>query len=83
MEIQEHISWKSLSGKVVAVNTKTGEYYTMNNVASLMWTAINDGTDESRLIEMLSEKFPEIDKSTLSQDVKEQLDEWKNENLIS
>lgn len=82
MKIQEHISWKSLSGKVVAVNTKTGEYYTMNHVASLMWMAINDGTDESGLIEMLSEKFPEIDKSTLSQDVKEQLDEWKNENLI-
>ncbi|MBQ9077481.1 MAG: PqqD family protein [Muribaculaceae bacterium] len=82
MKIPEHISWKSLSDKVVAVNTQTGEYYTMNLVASMMWMAINDGKDESGLIEMLSEKFPDMDKSVLSQDMKEQLEEWKNEKLI-
>ena len=37
MKIQENISWKVLQDKVVAVNTTTGIYYTMNAVASEIW----------------------------------------------
>ncbi len=83
MKIQEQISWKSLANKIVAVNTKTGEYYTMNLVASMIWQWISEGKEEQDILNSLSEKFPDIEQSTLNKDLKEQLDEWRTENLIN
>ncbi len=83
MKIQEQISWKSLANKIVAVNTTTGEYYTMNLVASMIWQWISEGKEEQEILNSLSEKFPDIEQSTLNQDLKEQLDEWRTENLIN
>ena len=41
MEISKNVTWKPLGEKVVAVKVETGEYYTMNEVASLIWKALN------------------------------------------
>ena len=43
MEISKNVTWKTLGEKVVAVKVDTGEYYTLNEVASVIWKAIDEG----------------------------------------
>ncbi len=42
MEINKNVTWKPLGEKIVAVKVETGEYYTMNEVASIIWRGISE-----------------------------------------
>lgn len=82
MKIAENISWKTLQDKVVAVNVTTGEYYTMNTVASEIWKAIGDGCQDEEIIQLLEKEYPHTSKGTIEQDYKEQIEYWNKESLI-
>lgn len=82
MEINKNVTWKSLGEKVVAVKVETGEYYTMNETASLIWKAINEGKSTEEIAQQLCSEFDIQDTSSVTQDIEEQISEWKNELLI-
>ena len=82
MKIQENISWKVLQDKVVAVNTTTGIYYTMNAVASEIWQSIADGADNDAILAKLKENYPDVEEAMLVADLDEQIQYWVSENLI-
>ena len=82
MKIQENISWKVLQDKVVAVNTTTGIYYTMNAVASEIWQSIADGADKDAILVKLKENYPDVEEAMLVADLDEQIQYWVSENLI-
>ena len=51
MEISKNVTWKTLGEKVVAVKVDTGEYYTLNEVASVIWKAIDEGMSKEEIAE--------------------------------
>ncbi|MBQ7511691.1 MAG: PqqD family protein [Prevotella sp.] len=82
MEISKNVTWKPLGEKVVAVKVETGEYYTMNEVASLIWKALNEGKSVDDIAKQISEEYDNDDLASIKNDIEEQLSEWKQELLI-
>lgn len=82
MEISKNVTWKSLGEKIVAVKVDTGEYYTMNEVSSLIWRAINDGKSIDEICEHILQEYANTDKTSILNDIEEQISEWKQELLI-
>lgn len=82
MEINKNVTWKPLGEKIVAVKVETGEYYTMNEVSSLIWRAINDGKAIEDICEQIKQEYENDDIASIQKDVEEQISEWKQELLI-
>ena len=82
MEINKNVTWKPLGEKIVAVKVETGEYYTMNEVSSLIWRAINDGKTIEDICEQIKQEYENDDIASIQKDVEEQISEWKQELLI-
>ena len=82
MEISKNVTWKPLGEKIVAVKVDTGEYYTMNEVSSLIWRGINDGKSIDEICEQILQEYDNADKASILNDIEEQISEWKQELLI-
>lgn len=82
MEISKNVTWKPLGEKIVAVKVDTGEYYTMNEVSSLIWRAINNGKSTDDICEQILKEYANTDKTSILNDIEEQISEWKQELLI-
>lgn len=82
MEISKNVTWKPMGEKIVAVKVDTGEYYTMNEVSSLIWRAIDDGKSNEEICEYILQEYDNPDKASILNDIEEQISEWKQELLI-
>lgn len=82
MKINENVTWKLLGDKVVAVKVETGEYYTMNEVASIIWKAVAEGKNIAEIGDEICEKFEVENKETVLKDIDTQIREWEQENLL-
>ncbi len=82
MKINKNVAWKTLSDKVVAVKTDTGVYYTMNEVSSLIWSLIDQNMSIPDICKNIQTQFDNDDLIEIEEDVKQQIEEWKNELLI-
>ncbi|MCK4798306.1 MAG: PqqD family protein [Spirochaetes bacterium] len=38
----ENIAWRNVNDEIVVLNLKSGEYFTLNDVGQVIWTAIAD-----------------------------------------
>ncbi|MGM9833599.1 MAG: PqqD family protein [Candidatus Limisoma sp.] len=83
MEISKKVTWKPLGEKVVAVKVETGEYYTMNEVASLIWKGIDSGMNREQIADKILDEYDIEDRASILQDIEEQISEWKTELLIN
>ena len=83
MEISKKVTWKPLGEKVVAVKVETGEYYTMNEVASLIWKGIDSGLNQAQIADKILDEYDIEDRAAILQDIDEQISEWKTELLIN
>jgi hypothetical protein len=82
MEISKNVTWKPLGEKIVAVKVDSGEYYTMNEVSSLIWRGINDGKTVDEIAVLISQEYDNDDTESIKKDIEEQISEWKQELLI-
>ena len=82
MEISKNVTWKPLGEKIVAVKVDSGEYYTMNEVSSLIWRGINDGKTVDEIAVLISQEYDNDDTESIKKDIEEQNSEWKQELLI-
>ncbi len=82
MEISKNVTWKPLGEKVVAVKVDSGEYYTMNEVSSVIWKAINEGKDVDEIASQICAEYDNDDLDSVKKDIEEQISEWKQELLI-
>ena len=80
MEISKNVTWKPLGEKIVAVKVDSGEYYTMNEVSSLIWRGINDGKTVDEIASQIRQENDDTD--SIKKDIEEQISEWKQELLI-
>lgn len=82
MEISKNVTWKSLGDKVVAVKVDTGEYFTMNDVASFIWTCISEGKDVDEIVAAILAEYNNENADEVKADVIEQLEAWKQDTLL-
>ena len=82
MEISKNVTWKSLGEKVVAVKVETGEYYTMNETASVIWKSLSEGKSTEKIIQKLCTEYGIQDAASIARDIEEQIREWQQELLI-
>ena len=82
MEISKNVTWKTLGEKVIAVKVETGEYYTLNEVASVIWKAIDEGMSKEDIAEKICTEYDATDKASVLQDIEGQISEWQHELLI-
>lgn len=81
--INTNISWKLLNDAIVAVNLDSGDYYTFNFTASLIWQYVDEKKPTEEIIALFKEQFPETDDQQIDADLKEIFDFWIAEKLIS
>lgn len=82
MAISKKVTWKSLGDKVVAVKVETGEYYTMNEVASMIWKQLAEEKTPREIAEKICEEYDNEDLDSVLKDVEEQISEWQQEGLV-
>ena len=82
MEISKNVTWKPLGEKIVAVKVDSGEYYTMNEVSSLIWRGINDGKTVDEIASQIRQEYDNDDTDSIKKDIEEQISEWKQALLI-
>lgn len=80
----EDIVWKTKKDILILLNTTTGHYYTLNQVASTLWNEhINSkkSLDETAETILMMYNNPPSKTEVIS-DLEEIIAEWKSENLI-
>lgn len=83
MKVLENISWKQLGERVVAVDTGNGDYYTFNDVASLIWRELSEGKSEEDILALILEQYDITDADKVRNDIHAQLEQWKEMKLIA
>ncbi len=80
-QLAEKTSWKEMDGLVIIVDTVSGAYYSLNQVASDIWINIVSGKAIEEVRKELLDKYS-VDKETLSTDISACVDKWLKEGLI-
>ena len=83
MNVLENISWKKMGDRVVAVDTGNGDYYTLNEVASTIWSALCENKSEEDIVAHILEEYDVEDAEKVRADIDAQLAQWKEMKLIA
>ena len=57
VKLSDDLSWRDVNDEMVALNLKTGEYYTFNDVGRGIWLALTDDKSPSEIVEMVVTKY--------------------------
>ena len=57
VKLSDDVSWRDVNDEMVALNLKTGEYYTFNDVGREIWLALTDDKSPSDIVEMVIVKY--------------------------
>ena len=71
---------KKLDNEWVFLNLENGEYYGLNETASVIWDELKSGKDIETVAKKLQKTF-DIDRSVLEKDLRKFLEELQNEGL--
>jgi Coenzyme PQQ synthesis protein D (PqqD) len=67
-KICEDITWRETNDEIVVLNLQTSEYYSTNNVASVIWEFIAKNTPQNDLVDFLTQEY-EITPKTAQKDI--------------
>jgi len=81
-KLNEKLSWRILEGEAVALDVDTGQYFTMNPTATVIWEQLSKSAPVEAIAAAITERF-DVDEKTARADVQEQLDEWLRNGLIA
>jgi hypothetical protein len=80
-KISERVSWKEMNGFAVVVDTVTGEYYSLNRPACLIWQGLAEGKDPQAIGKQLSTEY-EVDETQARQDIRACIAEWLGYGIL-
>ena len=83
MDVLDNVSWKQLGDRIVAVDTATGDYYTLNEVSSTIWQALSEKKSIDEIVARIMEEYDAADAEAVRRDVEAQLAQWKEMKLIA
>lgn len=81
-DIPENVTWKNFDAGVVLLKLTTGNYYTLNESASLIWRAILEGKSESEILMRILTEY-DCEEKKAKDDMAEQIAFLLSEELIS
>jgi len=81
-KIPEGIIWKDMEDLIVVVDVKSGDYYSLNATASLIWRNLSDGKETGQIVESLREAFDAND-CEVEKDVESCIRHWCDNGLIA
>ncbi len=78
---QSHVVFTELNGEIAILNSKTGIYFTLDDVGAFIWQLLNQPMDEMGLTKLVTDEY-EIDEETAKQDIQELLQHLIKEELV-
>ncbi|MDP7423318.1 MAG: PqqD family protein [bacterium] len=82
IKAREDVAWRAIEGQAVIVDGRFDKVHTLNPVATTVWKKIQDEINFDRLVLELGEKY-EAAKSVLMKDVRELVDRFQEEQLLT
>lgn len=84
LKAKEKIVWRKKKDLLVILNTESGSYYTLNEVAQDLWmNHIVDGKDLEASVEKIADSY---DGSPATEQIKDDclkiIDEWKDSDMV-
>ncbi|MFH0781124.1 MAG: PqqD family protein [Pseudomonadota bacterium] len=81
MRIPDNVSWKQMDDLVVIVDVATGEYYSLNDSASSIWSAMADGKSRNEIVDALVGSY-EVDAQQAESDVSSCIEKWLGYGIL-
>ena len=77
------VTYEVVDAQAVLVDPGGRELLTLNEVGTVVWEAIDGTRDELELIDLVSERFTEVDRSQIERDVRAFLAELESSGLVT
>jgi hypothetical protein len=77
------VTYEVVDGRAVLVDPEGRELLTLNHVGTVVWEASDGTKDEQQLIDVVSERFAEVDRSQIERDVHAFLAELRSSGLVT
>ena len=81
MEINKNLVITNENGDYVIFNKETDKFYSLNQTTAFIWELISKNINEKEIVEKIENEY-EIDKHTVEADLKNILQELKNEKIL-
>lgn len=82
LEITEHVRSTSGAEGTVLLDLRSGKYFALNGVGSLLWEAIAAGASRNLALERLAERFPDVPADRLGRDADALLAQLQAKGLL-
>ena len=82
LEIAEHVRSTPGAEGTVLLDLRSGKYFALNGVGSLLWEAIAAGASRGEALERLAERFPEVPTDRLGHDADALLAQLQAKGLL-
>ena len=66
----DDVTWRDINGEIVALNLKSGEYYTFNEIGRSIWLAVTEGKSPDEIEETITHEY-DVERDTVASDVNE------------
>jgi coenzyme PQQ synthesis protein D (PqqD) len=73
---QDRLVWRVLEDEAIILDLSTGYYFSLNSVATEIWTHLHEGRATSDIVTAIAGKY-RIDVETVRRDVDELLDDLR------
>lgn len=80
-QLAEDVLFQKVAEETVILEPETGEYYTLNAIATFMIEQLQQGYAKSKVIDLVLEKY-QVSKAEVSQDIEELLAQMLKQGLL-
>ncbi|WP_057832347.1 PqqD family protein [Colwellia sp. TT2012] len=80
-QLAEDVLFQKVAEETVILEPETGEYYTLNAIATFMVEQLQQGYAKSKVIDLVLEKY-QVSKAEVSQDIEELLAQMLKQGLL-
>ena len=77
---QREVVWEVVDGEAVIVDVTTGDYFSLNPVATDVWTSLHRGADVPSIVQATATRYG-VDRATVAADVEDLVGELEDIGL--
>ena len=77
-----NVTYEIVDGRAILIDPDGRELLTLNGVGTIVWGCLDGRRDEAALVSELADRFPEVDRATLADDVAAFLRQLEGSALI-
>jgi len=81
LQTPSNIVWNVVDDEALLLDIETGEYFSLNPVATEIWTRLSEGQSRDTIASMLGEKY-EVEPEVIASDIDELLNDLSQAGLL-